>query len=62
MKKVARIGSVADQDKWRREDVLRMTPSERVDLVFDMMEDMSGSRDIPMVRIAKVRSHVPHSR
>ena len=30
MQKTVRMGKVADQDEWRREDCMRMTPNERV--------------------------------
>ena len=36
MKKTVRIGTVADHERFRIEDCRKMTPNERVMLVFDM--------------------------
>lgn len=36
MKKIIRIGKMEDQDEFRREDIRKMSPSVRVDMVLKM--------------------------
>lgn len=36
MKKTVRIGKVEDQDEFRREDIRKMSPGARVDMVLKM--------------------------
>lgn len=38
MKNIVRIGEVRDQDAWRREDIKRMSPNERVKLVLELQD------------------------
>jgi hypothetical protein len=36
MKKVIKIGSISDQDQFRRDGYLKMTPNQRVSAVLEM--------------------------
>ncbi|OGV72791.1 MAG: hypothetical protein A3K19_28350 [Lentisphaerae bacterium RIFOXYB12_FULL_65_16] len=55
MKRVVRIGRIEDQDQFRREDCLRMTPEERVMLVFAMQRRHLGTGRARLRRVASVR-------
>lgn len=53
MERIARTTSVEEQDETRREDVLRMTPSERVEALIRLRDRMYPYA--PLERIASVR-------
>jgi len=56
MKRRIRIGTVADQDCFRRDDVLRMSPNRRVSLLLDMQRRFLAWDDAPpMPRQATIR-------
>ena len=56
MNRTVRVGKVEDQDRFRREDMLRLTPDERVRLVFEMQARFLGSGRQPLQRTVVVRS------
>lgn len=43
-----RIGSVADQDRFRREDVLAMTPAERIMTLIRLRNSQFGAISRPI--------------
>ena len=56
MKKVVRRGKIADQDKFRREDVQNMTPDERVKMLLKMQYNYFKWDQNPKIqRIATVK-------
>mgnify|MGYP006297358725 CR=1 FL=1 len=57
MKKVVRIGKVGDQDAWRREDVKRMSPNERVSMVLEMQDRLLSAKSKPLTTQIRVRRH-----
>ena len=40
--KTVHIGAVADQDRFRREDVLAMTPEERIQTLIELRNQQFG--------------------
>ena len=40
--KTVRIGAVADQDRFRREDTLAMTPEERIETLIKLRNQQFG--------------------
>ena len=42
IEKTVRIGAVADQDRFRREDVLAMTPEERIQTLIKLRNQQFG--------------------
>lgn len=55
MKKIVRIGKVEDQDKFRREDMRRMTPNERLAMLLDMQCAYLPEWMEPIQRVATMR-------
>ena len=55
MKKLVRMGSVSDQDRFRREDCRRMSPDRRVRLLLEMQRRFLGWTGSAMPRIATIR-------
>ena len=55
MKTVVRIGRVEDQDRWRRDDLRRCTPSERVDMLLQMQAAYFTGQDRTLVRVAQFK-------
>jgi hypothetical protein len=55
VQKIVRIGTIADQDRFRREDVRRMSPSRRVRLVLGMQRQFLDWDRCPLQRVAAVR-------
>jgi len=53
IKKVVRIGSVRQQDEFRRQDVLRMSPSERIGALIDLRNRAFPYE--PLKRVSHVR-------
>jgi hypothetical protein len=53
MDKTVRITSVGQQDDTRREDVLRMTPTERVEALIRLRDRLYPYT--PLRRVARVR-------
>lgn len=54
IEKTVRVGKPEDQDRWRREDMLRMTPNERLQMLLDWRDDcFRGTKT--MQRIAKCK-------
>lgn len=49
MKNIVRIGEVRDQDAWRREDIKRMSPTERVNMVLEMQDRLLSCRSKPLI-------------
>ena len=54
MKRIVRVTRVEDQDGTRREDCLRLTPSERVEALLEWRSRYFGERMQPLVRTARV--------
>lgn len=55
IEKTVRVGKPEDQDRWRREDMLRMTPNERLQMLLDWRDDcFRGTQTIQ--RIAKCKA------
>lgn len=46
--KIVRIGTVADQDSFRRQDVMAMTPSERIMCLVRLRDRQFGAVAIPV--------------
>jgi len=55
MKKLVRIGSLADQDHFRRQDYQRMSPNRRVEILLNMQSRFLAWNTVPMPRIATIR-------
>ena len=56
MKKIVRMSSVEEHDAHRREDVARMSPSERVLMALEMQSRACGWDKNPTIkRVAKIR-------
>jgi hypothetical protein len=53
IKKTVRVGTVQMQDEFRREDMLRMSPAERVMMLMEL-RDAAFSYE-PFKRIASIR-------
>jgi len=53
IKKTVRIGSVQQQDEFRRQDVMRMSPSERVEALIKLRNRAFAYE--PLKRIVHVR-------
>lgn len=64
MKKVFRIGALSEQDRFRREDIQRMSPAKRVLCLIQMQEDMFGALAHPLREqpTCKVRRYAGHLR
>ncbi len=55
MKKTVRIGTVADHERFRIEDCRKMTPNERVMIVFDLQRRFFQLDRYPLTRVVSVR-------
>ena len=55
IQRIVRIGTVSDQDRFRREDVRRMSPGDRVRLVLRMQRQFLDWDRHSMQRVATVR-------
>ena len=55
MKHIVRIGSIEDQDRWRREDLKKCTPDERVDMLLQLQENFFAGQDRTIVRVAYMK-------
>ena len=55
MKPIVRIGKIEDQNRWRREDMQKLTPDERVDLLLQLQENYFAGKDRTLVRVATIR-------
>ena len=55
MKKIVRIGTPSDHDRFRRDDIRLMAPSDRVRILLDMQRRFLAWDDSPMLRIATIR-------
>jgi hypothetical protein len=53
IKKTVRVGTVQMQDEFRREDMLRMSPAERVMMLMEL-RDAAFSYE-PFKRVASIR-------
>lgn len=48
IEKVARVGSIEDQDRLRRKDTMRMTPAERLLCLINLRNTQFGADAIPL--------------
>jgi len=55
MKHIVRIGSIEDQDLWRREDLKKCTPNERVDMLLQLQENFFAGQDRTIKRIVHIK-------
>ncbi|RLG32416.1 hypothetical protein DRN80_06180 [Methanosarcinales archaeon] len=55
MKPIVRIGKIEDQDRWRREDLQKCTPDERVDMLLQLQENFFADQDRTIVRVAHIK-------
>lgn len=53
MEKRVRIATVEEQDNFRREDMLQMTPAERIDALIQMRDQINPNR--PLERVVSIR-------
>jgi len=53
IKKTVRIGSVQQQDEFRRQDVMRMSPSERVEALIELRNRAFAYE--PLKRVVHIR-------
>ena len=53
IKKTVRVGTVQQQDGFRRQDMLRMTPAERVKVLMELRDAAFAYE--PLKRVASVR-------
>jgi hypothetical protein len=54
MQHVVRIGRIKDQDRWRRDDLRKCTPAERVDMLLQMQAAYFAGQDRSLVRVAHI--------
>ena len=54
MNKTVRIGTIKDQDRWRRDDLRTMSPDQRVELLRLQREQLYGDRAHRLERVARV--------
>ena len=54
MKRTVRVTRVEDQDRTRREDCLRLAPSERVEALLEWRSRFFGERMQRLVRTARI--------
>lgn len=61
---VFRVGAVAEQDQFRREDTLRMSPAERILCLIQMQQTMFGAQARPLRETPtyRMRRHAGHLR
>lgn len=55
MKPIVRIGKIEDQDRWRREDLRKCTPDERVDMLLQLQKNFFAGQDRTIVRVAHIK-------
>jgi len=55
MKTLVRIGKIEDQDRWRRDDMRKLSPDERVDILLQLQENFFAGQDRTLKRIATIR-------
>ncbi len=48
IKSIVRMGAVEDQDRFRREDVLAMTPDVRIMTLIRLRDNQFGTSSIPI--------------
>ena len=53
IKKTVRIGSVQQQDEFRRQDVMRMSPAERVEALIELRNRAFAYE--PLKRVSRIR-------
>ena len=56
MIKTVRIGKIEDQDKWRRDDLRKMTGDERVKHVLILQEIYGYNTEDELKRVVQIRS------
>ena len=55
MEKIVRVSTVARHEEARRDDIMKMPPSERVALLMRMRDEFFGDCE-PISKVAAVRS------
>ncbi len=55
MKKKVRIGTVQNQDRWRRDDIQALSPNQRVDMLLKMQNQYFDSAPRPLKRVASIK-------
>jgi len=55
MEKIVRISTVAQHEEARREDVMKMTPNERVAMLMRLRDDYCGEACCPIAKVATIR-------
>lgn len=54
--KKIRVGRIADQDRWRRDDLRACTPDERVDMLLEMQSSFFATSDRAIKRVIHIQS------
>ena len=57
MKHRVRIGTVQDQDTWRRDDIRALSPNQRVDMLLAMQSQYFNNAPRPLTRVASIKSN-----
>jgi len=57
MKRVARIGGLEDQDRWRRDDLRAMSPNRRVRILVEMQNQYTNNAARSLKRVVTIRSN-----
>ena len=60
MKRTIRIGSLADQDRFRRDDLRKATPAQRVDMLLQLQERYFSGLDRTIQRVATIKRIASH--
>jgi hypothetical protein len=55
MKKIVRIGTIEEQDRWRRDDLRAMSPTQRVSLLLQLQNQFYGNKERRLQRVARIK-------
>ncbi len=57
LKRTVRIGTIAQQDDWRRSDLRALTPNQRVAMLLQMRNQYHADASHHLKRIARIRTN-----
>jgi len=57
MKTTVRIGTIDEQDQWRRDDLRALSPNQRVDMLLQMQDQYLDKTSTHMKRVIQIRTN-----